>query len=84
MTGLDEKPVTRQLINAGIYVLSPSLLDLVPPDREFAMPELLTSAYRSGYPVAAFPIRERWADIGRIDDYELLRNQWVSDADELS
>lgn len=76
--GLEEKPTSRQLVNAGIYVLSPGLLDLVPPDREFTMPELLARACRSGYPVAAFPIREEWADIGRIDDYEHVREQWAA------
>jgi len=77
VVGLEEKPTYRRLINAGIYVLSPSLLDLVPPDREFTMPELLAGAHRSGYPVAAFPIRERWVDIGRLDAYESVRHQWT-------
>ncbi len=27
--------------------------------------------------IAAFPIRERWADIGRPDDYVRLREDWV-------
>ena len=72
----EEKPRYRQLVNAGIYVLSPSLLDLVPTDREFTMPDLLTAARGNGYPVAAFPIRERWADIGRMGDYESARDQW--------
>jgi dTDP-glucose pyrophosphorylase len=75
-----EKPRYRQLVNAGIYVLSPSLLDLVPPDRESTMPDLLVEARRHGYPVAAFPIRERWTDVGRIGDYEWARDHW--DADE--
>lgn len=73
---LEEKPSYRQLINAGIYVMSPNLLDLVPPDREFTMPELMTAACRIGYPVAAFPIREQWADIGRLGDYERACEDW--------
>ncbi len=72
----EEKPSYRQLVNAGIYVLSPSLVDLVPTDREFTMPDLLLEARRHGYPVAAFPIRERWTDIGRLGDYESARDDW--------
>jgi dTDP-glucose pyrophosphorylase len=75
---VEEKPSYRQLINAGIYVLSPSLLDLVPPNREFMMPDLLAEARKNGYPLAAFPIRERWSDIGQPADYERVRENWGS------
>jgi len=76
VVAMEEKPTHRQLINGGIYVLSPSLLDLVPADREFTMPELMADACRNGYPVAAFPIREQWTDIGRVADYERARADW--------
>jgi dTDP-glucose pyrophosphorylase len=72
----EEKPSVRQLVNAGIYVISPSLLDLVPDDHAFTMPDLLVEARRNGYPIAAFPIRERWADIGQLKDYEQVREEW--------
>ncbi|MCC7125974.1 MAG: nucleotidyltransferase family protein [Acidobacteria bacterium] len=73
-----EKPQYRELVNAGIYVLSPSLVELVPADRESTMPDLLAAARRHGYPVAAFPIRERWTDIGRLGDYERARDHWAA------
>lgn len=72
----EEKPVQRFLINAGIYVLSPDLIDLVPIDQEFTMPELLAQARYKGYRVAAFPIREGWTDIGRIEDYRWASQNW--------
>jgi NDP-sugar pyrophosphorylase family protein len=81
---MQEKPSYRQLINAGIYVLSPSLLDLVPADREFTMPDLLAEARRNGYPVAAFPIRERWSDIGQHSDYQRARDEWTDKISEWS
>jgi NDP-sugar pyrophosphorylase family protein len=71
----EEKPAVRQLVNAGIYVISPSLLDLVPNDHASTMPDLLVEARRHGYPVAAFPIRERWTDIGQLKDYEQARHE---------
>ena len=80
VVAVEEKPNVRQLINAGIYVLAPSLLDLVPESGEFSMPDLLQAACRSGYPIAAFPIRERWTDIGRPDDYRLARAQFAAEA----
>jgi dTDP-glucose pyrophosphorylase len=75
---VEEKPRQTQLINAGIYVLSPSLLDLVPADQYLGMPELLSIARAGAHRVAAFPIRERWTDIGRPDDYIRVRQDWLA------
>ena len=37
-----EKPSFRQLVNAGIYVINPSILKLIKPDKFIDMPELIT------------------------------------------
>src|SRR5690606_37462237 len=37
---IEEKPVQHFLVNVGMYVLSPSVLDLVPKWQFFDMPEL--------------------------------------------
>lgn len=76
---IDEKPVHRYLINAGIYVLSPLLVGSVPPSEQCSMIELLERARRQGYRVAAFPIRERWADIGAPEDYLWAQGHWTAD-----
>jgi dTDP-glucose pyrophosphorylase len=80
--GVEEKPLQRLLINAGIYVLSPALLKLVPVDHEISMPDLLAQARREGYRVAAFPIRERWIDIGRPEDYYWAHQNWTVEEGE--
>jgi len=77
-----EKPLQRLLINAGIYILSPALLDLIPIDREFTMPDLLVQARHQGNGVAAFPIRERWTDIGQQEDYHWARQNWIIEEGE--
>jgi dTDP-glucose pyrophosphorylase len=66
---LQEKPVLTHFINAGIYVLSPSILDRLEPEQPCDMPTLLGREMAEGGAVAAFPIREYWLDIGRIDDF---------------
>ncbi|MGB0571233.1 MAG: sugar phosphate nucleotidyltransferase [Alphaproteobacteria bacterium] len=38
--GLLEKPVTRHFIYAGIYVLGPVALEIIPHDGAFDMPDL--------------------------------------------
>jgi dTDP-glucose pyrophosphorylase len=70
VTGMSEKPVVRQFINAGIYLLSPSVFSVIPNGRAFDIPELLSQLLLNGSAVVCFPIREYWLDIGRTDHYE--------------
>lgn len=67
---IEEKPTHRFFVNAGIYVLGPETLDLVPRNRPFDMPELFETLIAKGSETAVFPIREYWIDIGRIADFE--------------
>ena len=38
---IEEKPMQHHYVNAGIYLLEPVLLDLVPHDQFFDMPDLM-------------------------------------------
>jgi dTDP-glucose pyrophosphorylase len=69
ITSIIEKPVHNFFVNAGIYVVDPKLIDLVPRDVPFDMTDLFALALNKGMTTAAFPIREYWMDIGRIDDF---------------
>ena len=62
---LREKPVSTWLVNAGIYVLDPSLLDHVPADREFHVPQLLLGCLERGEPVGTWRLAGEWLDVGR-------------------
>jgi len=68
--GIEEKPVQKVLVNAGIYLFEPRVLKLVPSGTYFDMPDLFKSIIDNCHNTAVFPIREYWMDIGRIDDYE--------------
>lgn len=70
VVGIDEKPVQRFFVNAGIYILDPGTLDHIPANTYFDMPSLFEKLLQSKHEVAAFPIREYWLDVGRIDDLE--------------
>lgn len=67
---IDEKPVQRFLVNAGIYVLDPDVIDLIPDDSAFDMTDLFSSVVDEKHLAAAFPIHEYWLDVGRLDDLE--------------
>ncbi len=70
LQALDEKPMKSAFINAGIYVLNPELIDLVPSREYFDMTELFEKLLQRGENPAVFPIREYWLDIGRKSDFE--------------
>lgn len=67
---IDEKPLQRFFINAGLYVLNPEILDYVPADVYFDIPDLLRLLMQKRMGISVFLIREYWIDIGRFDDLE--------------
>jgi dTDP-glucose pyrophosphorylase len=68
--GIEEKPIKRFFVNAGIYVLEPEALDMIPKQSYFDMPKLFEALTESSRPAAAFPVHEYWMDIGRMDDLD--------------
>ncbi|OGV46190.1 MAG: hypothetical protein A2X46_12560 [Lentisphaerae bacterium GWF2_57_35] len=70
VTGLREKPVLEQFINAGIYVLNPACIDLIPRNRYFDMTDLIQAVLGQGGSIGAFPIIEYWRDIGNPSDLQ--------------
>ena len=66
---LQEKPSLTNFINAGIYVLEPATLGRLKPGERCDMTTLLQRVMDDGEEVVAFPIREYWLDIGRLDDF---------------
>jgi len=74
ITGFQEKPhwgeVFTNQVNTGIYILEPSVLDLIQPDEscDFArdlFPELL----RQERKICGFEAIGYWSDIGSLDSY---------------
>jgi NDP-sugar pyrophosphorylase family protein len=70
ITRIVEKPLQRFLISAGIYVLEPSAIRLVPGCSRYDMPMLFERLVEENHETCVFPIREYWMDIGRLDDFE--------------
>ena len=70
VTDLVEKPRREMLVNAGIYLVEPSLLPIIPEGRRFDMTDLIRAALDTGRRVEAFPMRESWLDVGSPEDYE--------------
>ncbi len=70
VTSLREKPTQQVRINAGIYLINPSALDLLPTEGRFDATQLIQAAMDARRPVYSYLIEEYWMDIGRFEDYD--------------
>jgi NDP-sugar pyrophosphorylase family protein len=69
ITSMVEKPIQRFFVNAGIYVVSPQVINSVPQNHKIDMPTLLEQHMEQRNNILMFPIHEYWLDIGRMDDF---------------
>ncbi len=65
---IEERPKLSFHISCGIYVVSPDILDLVPENRFFDMPDLIHVALKCAYRTVTYLIREPWVAIESLGD----------------
>ncbi|MCM8535832.1 MAG: nucleotidyltransferase family protein [Lentisphaeraceae bacterium] len=70
-----EKPDHEFLVNAGIYMLEPKMVELIPKGNFFDMVQLMNAALAKGWNVGAFPVLEYWKDIGQHDQIQEARQE---------
>lgn len=70
LISIHEKPVKKEYVNAGIYMLDPQALMHIPYDTFYDMPELFNQLIQQNLNTSVFPIHEYWMDIGQLADYE--------------
>ncbi|MDA8226232.1 MAG: nucleotidyltransferase family protein [Desulfitobacterium hafniense] len=76
LVSIEEKPIQRFFISAGIYVLEPKALSYIPQNVFFDMPSLFKELMKGGKKATTFPVREYWMDIGRMGDYEKANGEY--------
>ena len=76
--GIREKPVWREFVSAGVYVISPRVLSLVHENERLDMPELVSKVIAEDWSVEGFPLHESWLDVGTPVDYDRAQ-QMVGD-----
>jgi dTDP-glucose pyrophosphorylase len=73
---IEEKPMQRFVVNAGMYVLSPEAVAMVPRERHFDMPTLFQLLVQARLPTRCHPVSGYWLDIGRMGDYERANHDY--------
>ena len=69
IVSIEEKPKHKFFVNAGIYILSPKCIDLI-PNKFYDMPSLFKKMIEKKEKTISFPLGEYWLDIGKSSDYE--------------
>jgi len=77
LLGIDEKPDHKFFVNAGIYVIDPEVLDMVPAKKKLDMPDLFQTMIDNGQKPSAFPLREYWIDVGHVDDLNQAQREFA-------
>lgn len=71
-----EKPTHKHYINAGVYLVEPDALNLLEPNKPCTMPDLFEKIKAQDQATFAFPIREYWLDVGRLEDYQKVNDEY--------
>lgn len=68
---IKEKPEYNFLVNTGLYVLNPIVLNEIPVDRMYHITELIKAVKDIGMSVGVYPIAENsWIDVGQWNEYK--------------
>ena len=73
---IEEKPTYKFFVSAGIYMLSPAVLDYIPQNQFYDMPTLFEKLISENKNAISFPLREYWLDIGRIEEYKKANEEY--------
>ena len=75
MTELKEKPNITYMINTGVYILNPYLIDEIPEGEFFHITDLMKKIKDKGGRIGCFPIAEdAWRDMGEWPEYLKMIN----------
>ncbi|WP_240924988.1 nucleotidyltransferase family protein [Maribellus sediminis] len=76
VNNITEKPEFTFHVNAGMYIVEPHLLDVIPDDGIFHITDLMSLVMKRNGKIGIFPVSEKsWMDIGEWNLYErFLKN----------
>jgi len=67
---IEEKPEYNFLVNAGMYVMHPSVLEMIPDNQRFHITHLIDKIKKNGGQTGVYPVSEKaWIDVGQWTEY---------------
>lgn len=78
-----EKPVNRYHVNAGIYVMEPSVIAGLEKSQYVDMPDVVNRLLKQKASIGYYEVSEDWLDIGRLDDFKKAQHFVLESFSEL-
>jgi len=78
LTNIREKPTLTSFINAGMYVVEPETIALLPSKGMFDMPELFEQLMIVQSKTCAYPLLEEWIDIGSFETFDSVCRRFAN------
>jgi len=75
LISIEEKPAHKVFVNAGVYILNPKCIDLI-PKKFYDMPTLFKKIIKRKIKTISFPLGEYWLDIGRSNDLKKANDEY--------
>ena len=73
LTNLTEKPEMTYMINTGVYILQPELINEIPSNHFFHITDLIIRLREKNGKIGCFPVSEKsWTDIGDWTEYNKI------------
>lgn len=71
-----EKPEYTFDISMGIYVLNRDVVQYIPEDERFDLPDLMRTLVEKNISVKGYRLEGTWYDIGRVEDYTMAQEAY--------
>ena len=70
LSNINEKPQFDFLINTGLYLINPNLLELIKENQKYHITHLIQDAKKCGKKIGVYPIDDdEWIDVGQWEEY---------------
>ncbi|PTM58850.1 sugar phosphate nucleotidyltransferase [Desmospora activa] len=83
VTDFLEKPTKPALVNMGVYMMNPEIMDYIPDQHFFDMPDLIRALLKDHKKVRHYHNDAFWMDIGRPKDFEEANRLYKTIAPQL-
>lgn len=71
-----EKPEYNFLVNTGMYIIEPDLIEMIPVNQFFHITDLIDMCIKKGLKVGTYPVSENtWLDMGQFNEMEIMMNK---------
>lgn len=76
ISAMKEKPSISHFVNTGMYIVNPELLELIPQDTFYHMPQLLEDVMKKGMKVGIYPLSEDgFLDMGEFEEMKRMEEK---------